>query len=116
MLAFVCENGCKPVHKMYKDYQIAFVMEIYVIVHIVQFKVMGNALNIDIIFGGVMTVLLIHDEVPFHFMVSISDEYKYKYKRLVKTTFKSCGRPIFLEIYHTCIHQKCQFSAQFSRC
>ena len=32
-------------------------------------------------------------------MVSISDEYKYK--RLVKNTLKSCGKPIFLEIYHT---------------
>ena len=37
--------------------------------------------------------------VRFHFMVSISDEYKYK--GLVKTTFKSCGKPIFLEIYPT---------------
>ena len=35
----------------------------------------------------------------FHFMVIISDEYKYK--GLVKTTFKSCGKPLFFEIYHT---------------
>ena len=31
--------------------------------------------------------LLIHHDALFHFMVSISDEYKHK--RLVKTTFKS---------------------------
>ena len=43
--------------------------------------------------------LLIHHNAQFHFMVSISDEYKYK--RLVKTTFKSCGKLIFLELYHT---------------
>ena len=30
-------------------------------------------------------------------MVSMGDEYKYK--QLVKTTFKSCGKPMFLEIY-----------------
>ena len=40
-----------------------------------------------------------HDYALFYFMVSISDEYKFK--RLVKTAFKSCGKPIFLEIYHT---------------
>ena len=40
-----------------------------------------------------------YHEAQFHFMVSISDEYKYK--RLVKTTFKSCGKVIFLELYHT---------------
>ena len=43
--------------------------------------------------------LLIHYDALFHFMVSISTDYKYK--RLVKTTFKSCGKPVFLEIYHT---------------
>ena len=43
--------------------------------------------------------LLIHHNAPFHFMVSISDEYKYK--RLVKTTFKSCGKLTFLELYLT---------------
>ena len=33
-------------------------------------------LILNIIFGGMMTVsLLIHYDVPFHFMVSISDEY-----------------------------------------
>ena len=64
-------------------------------------KVTGNALNIeyhlwwrDYCFG-----LLIHDDASFHYMISISDEYKYK--RLVKATFKSCRKPIFLEIYHT---------------
>ena len=80
---------------------------------------MGLILNI--IFGGVIIVLLlIHHDAPFHFMVSISGEYKYK--RLVKTTCKSCGKPIFLEIYHThnynagfTTHQKRQFSAQFSQ-
>ena len=41
--------------------------------------------------------LLIHDDPPFHFMVSISDEYKYK--RLVKIALKLCGKPIFLKIY-----------------
>ena len=58
-------------------------------------------LILNIIFGGVMTVLslLIHHDAQFHFMVSISDEYKYK--RLVKTTFKSCGKLTFLELYHT---------------
>ena len=58
-------------------------------------------LILNIIFGGVMTVLalLIHHDVLFHFSV-VSDEYKYK--GLVKTTFKFCGKPIFLEIYHTC--------------
>ena len=46
-------------------------------------------LILNIIFGGMMTVLVlfIHHNAPFHFMVSISDEYKY-IKRLVKTTFK----------------------------
>ena len=66
------------------------------------FKVTGNALNIEYYFWWCDDFfgLLIHHDAPFHFMVSISDEYKYK--RLVKTTFKSCGKPIFLEIYHTC--------------
>ena len=34
----------------------------------------------NIIFGGVMNILayLIHHDALFHFMVSISDEYKYK--------------------------------------
>ena len=64
-------------------------------------KVTGNALNIEYYFWWRDDCfgLLIHHDAPFHFMVSISDEYKYK--RLVKTTFKSCGKPIFLEIYHT---------------
>ena len=83
---------------------------------------MGNALNIEYYFWWRDDYfgLLIHHDAPFHFMVSISDEYKYK--RLVKTTFKSCGKPIFLEICHTrnynagfTTHQKCQFSAQFSQ-
>ena len=42
--------------------------------------------------------LLIQHGAPFHLKVSISDEYKYK--RLVKTIFKSCRKPILLEIYH----------------
>ena len=64
-------------------------------------KVTGNALNIEYYFWWRDDCfgLLIHHDVPFHFMVSISDEYKYK--RLVKITFKSCGKPILLEIYHT---------------
>ena len=43
-------------------------------------KIMGDVLNTeynfcwhDYCFG-----LLIHEDTPFHFMVSISDEYKYK--------------------------------------
>ena len=36
----------------------------------------------------------------FHFMVIISDEYKCKGS--VKTTIKSCGKPMFFEIYHRC--------------
>ena len=65
-------------------------------------KVTGNALNIEYYFWWRDDCfgLLIHHDAPFHFMVSISDEYKYK--RLVKTTFNSCGKPILLEIYHTC--------------
>ena len=43
--------------------------------------------------------LIIHHNASVYLMVSISDEYKYK--RLLKTTFKSCGKPFFLEIYHT---------------
>ena len=64
-------------------------------------KVTGNALNIEYYFWwrDYCFGLLIHDDDPFHFMVSISDEYKYE--QLVKTPFKSCGKPIFLEIYHT---------------
>ena len=64
-------------------------------------KVTGNVLNIEYYFWwrDYCFGLLIHQDTPFHFMVSISDEYKYK--RLVKTTFKLCGKPIFLEIYHT---------------
>ena len=63
-------------------------------------KVTGNALNIEYYFWWRDDCfgLLIHHDAPFHFMVSISDEYKYK--RLVKTTFKSCGKPILLEVYH----------------
>ena len=58
-------------------------------------------LILNIIFSGAIIVfgLLIHNNASFHFMVSISDECKYK--RLVKTTFKSCGKPMFFEIYHT---------------
>ena len=58
-------------------------------------------LILNIIFSGAIIVfgLLIHNNASFHLMVSISDEYKYK--RLVKTTFKSCGKPMFFEIYYT---------------
>ena len=64
------------------------------------FKITDNALNIEYYFWwhDYCFGLLIHDDAPFHFMVSISE---YTYKQLVKTTFKSCGKPIFLEIYHT---------------
>ena len=64
-------------------------------------KVTGNALNIEYYFWwrDYCFGLLIHHDAPFHFTVSISDEYKYK--RLVKTTFKSCGKLTFLELYHT---------------
>ena len=50
---------------------------------------MGNALNIEYYFWWCDDYfgLLIHDDAMFHFMVSISDEYKYK--RLVKTAFIS---------------------------
>ena len=60
-------------------------------------------LILNIIFSGAIIVfgLLIHNNASFHLMVSISDEYKYK--RLVKTTFKSCGKPMFFEIYHSAI-------------
>ena len=64
-------------------------------------KVTSNALNIEYYFWwrDYCFGLLIHQDALFHFMVSISDEYKYK--RLVKTTLKSCGKLIFLELYHT---------------
>ena len=64
-------------------------------------KVTGNALNIEYYFWWCDDCfgLLIHHDPQFHFMVSTSDEYKYK--RLVKTTFKSCGKLIFLRLYHT---------------
>ena len=47
-------------------------------------------LILNIIFSGVIIVfrLLIRNSASFHLMVSIYDECKYK--RLVKTTFKSC--------------------------
>ena len=54
--------------------------------------------------------LLIHHSTPFHFMVSISDEYKYK--RLVKTIFKSCGKPILLEIYHAQLKCRLHYSSK----
>ena len=43
-------------------------------------KVMGNALNIEYYFWWRDDCfgLLIHHDALFHFMVSISDEYKYK--------------------------------------
>lgn len=41
--------------------------------------------------------LLFHNVTPLHYTTSISE---YKYKWLVKTTFKLCGKPIFLKIYH----------------
>ena len=43
-------------------------------------KVTGNALNIEYYFWwrDYCFGLLIHHDAPFHFMVSISDEYKYK--------------------------------------
>ena len=65
------------------------------------FKVTGNALNIQYYFWwrNYCFGLIIHHNASFYLMVSISDEYKYK--RLLKTTFKSCGKPFFLEIYHT---------------
>ena len=42
-------------------------------------KVTGNALNIEYYFWwrDYCFGLLIHHDAPFHFMVSISDEYKY---------------------------------------
>ena len=44
------------------------------------FKVTGNALNIEYYFWwrDCCFGLLIHDDAVFHFMISISDEYKYK--------------------------------------
>ena len=67
----------------------------------ISFKVTGNALNIEYYFWwrDYCFGLLIHHDAPFHFIVSISDEYKYK--PLVKTTFKLCGKLTFLELYHT---------------
>ena len=52
---------------------------------------MGNALNIEYYFWWCDDCfgLLIHHDALFHFMVSISDEYKYK--RLVKTTLNRVG-------------------------
>ena len=57
-------------------------------------KVTGNALNIEYYFWWHDDCfgLLIHHDAWFHFMVSISDEYKYK--RLMKITLKMCGKPI----------------------
>ena len=54
-------------------------------------------LILNIIFSGMIT-LFFHNNASFHLMVSISD--KYKYERLVKTTFKSCEKSVSLEIYH----------------
>ena len=77
-----------------------FSLEIFTI-GIYHHSVTGHVLNIEYYFWwrDYCFGLLIHDYALFHFMVSISDEYKYK--RLVKTTFKSCGKLIFLELYHT---------------
>ena len=79
-------------------------------------KVIGNAFNIKYYFCWHF-IELIHHHASYYFMVVISDEDKYK--RLVKTTFKSCGKFIFLEIYHEIcgftIHQKSQFSAKFGQ-
>ena len=47
--------------------------------------------------SGVIVILAYN--FSFHFMVIISDECKCE--GLVKTTFKSCGKPMFFEIYHT---------------
>ena len=43
-------------------------------------KVTGNVLNIEYYFWwrGDCFGLLIHNDIQFHFMVSITDEYKYK--------------------------------------
>ena len=59
-------------------------------------RVMRLLLNIN--FSGVIVILAYKPTITFqfHFMVIISDEYKYK--GLVKTTFKS---PMSFEIYHT---------------
>ena len=77
------------------------ILEFEVMKDYARIKVTGNALNIEYYFWwrDDCFVLLIHHDAQFHFMVSISDEYKYK--RLVKTTFKSCGKLTFLEFYHT---------------
>ena len=58
-------------------------------------------LLLNINFSGVIVILAYKSTITFsfHFMVIISDEYKDK--GLVKTTFKSCGKPLFFEIYHT---------------
>ena len=61
-------------------------------------RVMRLLLNIN--FCGVIAILAYKPTITsFHFIVIISDEYKYKGS--VKTTFKSCGKPMFFEIYHT---------------
>ena len=59
-------------------------------------QVMHLLLNIN--FSGVIVILAYKPMITFsfHFMV-----IKYKYKGLVKTTFKSCGKPMFFKIYHT---------------
>ena len=65
---------------------------------------MGYALNIEYVlqyfwWRNYCFGLLIHNSTLFHLMVSINDECKYKW--LVKTIFKLCGKPMFLTIYHT---------------
>ena len=58
-------------------------------------------LLLNINFSGVIVILAYKPTITFrfHLMVIISDEYKYK--GLVKTTFKSCEKPLLFEIYHT---------------
>ena len=87
--------------KKFVDFTVSLLSEILILEKKQWLKVTGNALNIEYYFWwrDYCFGLLIHDYAPFYFVVSISDEYKYK--RLVKTTFKLCGKLIFLELYHT---------------
>ena len=70
-------------------------------------------LILNIILGGMIVILAYKSAIAFRFTLWLLSVMN-------KSTFKSCGKPMFFKIYHTrncntgfTIHQKSRFPAKF---
>ena len=59
-------------------------------------------LLLKINFSGMIVILAYKSTITFRFTLRLLSVMNTStYKGSVKTTFKSCGKPLFFEIYHT---------------